>query len=867
MRYIRKIKSIIAFQLVLMLLLSVASGYAVAAETLQVNTSNPSSELSDAEKAYEILKAVGAIDGQGITYTADAVVTRGEFIKLVLQISGEADIAGSYGGVFYDVSLNSAYGSYIETAYRLGYIGGTPGGLFYPDEAVTLIQATKILVKVLGYDALAEAKGGYPNGYVTAANSIKLLKGISTSLNDALTMEQAMLLLFNAADTEMMQTASLGEYTGYDVLDGETLLYLRHDVSVTEGVIEANRYTDLYATKSSVDINGIKLNGTTYATSGMAVQNMLGYAVKLYYKASASKAMSPVALYADVTRDNYVVTTSGDDISIERDRVYYDSSSTRNPYLKISSTATFILNGKMAAMTLNELVGMEKSEITFISNDNDNVIDVISICCYETYQLGGVSTVSKLLTAKDGTKIEVDSENDAYTFELIKNGKSAELEDLNVNDVVLLSEGKGAGLTHKRILVSGKAISGTFEEIGDDYAVFSKVRYALSASLKNKLAVGKEYTIYLDAIGQISFAEQSNGMVYAYLYALAKERIDDYLCRVFTENNRWGNLKLADRLELNGERVTDEYAYNYFKSMGDYNYRQLIRYTVNSDAEINKIETAADIKLGTAAHDAAVDSDTFRCSFSGSATYRQLALSFDGNFFADASTKVFDIPTGDDVDEDDFAVKTYSAFKNDTGYTVTAFDIDETLTAGAITKKATGVDTGLVDGGRVLLIENAKGSVTNYEGDAVPSISGWWNGMKMTFPVKIGEDGLSSAQLNSLKAGDLVFFSYDNNGDIVYVNKCSPDEKYFKLTSGLYVVSTLVGGRVSNADLGSGKMTLQYKEDGATCGVKYGSSIPVYLWNSKYKTFTKTTAQEIGKGDFVCLNLRYLNAQEIFIIR
>ena len=51
----------------------------------------------------------------------------------------------------------------------LSMLQGNGDGSFSPEEETTAEQAIKILVCALGYEPMAEEKGGYPTGYLTVA--------------------------------------------------------------------------------------------------------------------------------------------------------------------------------------------------------------------------------------------------------------------------------------------------------------------------------------------------------------------------------------------------------------------------------------------------------------------------------------------------------------------------------------------------------------------------------------------------------------------------------------------------------------------------------------------------------------------------
>ena len=58
----------------------------------------------------------------------------------------------------------------------VGVTGGIGNGMFGPEDPVTYEQAVKMIVSALGYDLVANNKGGYPTGYLAVASSEGITK-------------------------------------------------------------------------------------------------------------------------------------------------------------------------------------------------------------------------------------------------------------------------------------------------------------------------------------------------------------------------------------------------------------------------------------------------------------------------------------------------------------------------------------------------------------------------------------------------------------------------------------------------------------------------------------------------------------------
>lgn len=126
-----------------------------------------------------VLGIVGGYDDG--TFQPDNEVTRAEFARMLATALGDGEVgaAGANGSsTFTDVNGHWAAG-YIAAAVGRGIIDGYGDGTFGPEDPVTYEQIMKMLVCAINYDSYADANGGYPTGYVTQANSLKITQGVS----------------------------------------------------------------------------------------------------------------------------------------------------------------------------------------------------------------------------------------------------------------------------------------------------------------------------------------------------------------------------------------------------------------------------------------------------------------------------------------------------------------------------------------------------------------------------------------------------------------------------------------------------------------------------------------------------------------
>ena len=130
---------------------------------------------------FELRKKV--IGLTGITFVSgniDRFVTRGEFAKMLAQASPYRSVLtkNSNTSVFNDVPKDNENAAAIKMAVEHGYMTGYLGGVFKPNDNVTLNDAIRGVLTLLGYDA---------SDFAGDANNKRMAKYGFLELNENLT--------------------------------------------------------------------------------------------------------------------------------------------------------------------------------------------------------------------------------------------------------------------------------------------------------------------------------------------------------------------------------------------------------------------------------------------------------------------------------------------------------------------------------------------------------------------------------------------------------------------------------------------------------------------------------------------------------
>ena len=150
-------------------------------------------------------------------------ISRAEFCKMVCVALGFKNISSNQLFVvedFYDVNPEHwAYG-YIQTAKGLSLIDGVGKGYFNPNGNIKICDAVKILISALGYETKTE-KISYPQGYLTIAEDISLIKKEEFQAEKYAIREEIAYLISTALDIPILRQTSFGSIINYEAMDGK----------------------------------------------------------------------------------------------------------------------------------------------------------------------------------------------------------------------------------------------------------------------------------------------------------------------------------------------------------------------------------------------------------------------------------------------------------------------------------------------------------------------------------------------------------------------------------------------------------------------------------------------------------------------
>lgn len=219
-----------------------------------------------ADNNFDYRKKVIGLAGiiNNVSTDMDVIITRGQFARMLVNASTYKDYIPEYGAlaVYADVPAGYSEASYIKTAAEKDWMTGYLGGMFKPDQAVTLKEAARGILALLGYTN-DDFTGGTVASRMAVFHSLDLNDEMYLQDNEVLTKRNCINLFYNLLKTEMKDSSKVyGTVIGCTVnSDGEINPMDMADVTLKgPKLIQKNSqlgdYVPFNVQEASVYVNG-----------------------------------------------------------------------------------------------------------------------------------------------------------------------------------------------------------------------------------------------------------------------------------------------------------------------------------------------------------------------------------------------------------------------------------------------------------------------------------------------------------------------------------------------------------------------------------------------------------------------------------
>lgn len=803
------------------------------------------------KEAVEILQALEIIDYSDDETTVDESVTRAEFSVMLSKLLGYDDILdASYVNPFVDVADDHVANKAISLMSELGIAGGFANGRFYPDEPIIFEHAVKMTVCALGYDVLANRKGGETANFLSIAHQIDLLDSIEIKGGSVLPKGVAAQLIYNSLFVDLIEQSNYGENFSYEIKKGVNLLSEKYKTVKKKGNITATEFTSLFD-KNGAGEGNVIIGEEKYKSGIISIEKWLGHEVEFYARYYDGFENAGTVIYAVPTaKIEDVIVVEAENICPETtddNFVYYELPSYKQTEKNIKN-AYVIFNGQAASNYCDADFRPESGSVTLIDTDSNGDYDVVSIVSYDVCVIN--SATSNKITFKYGkSEINLDPKDKKIEYKFIKDGQEIdyiEVLEWNVCSVKQTKDGK-----RYEFYISDAKISGLVKQISDDFVVIGENEYPKGESYKKALEdseitvikpeVGEDFTLYLDFFGYIAGSRKESapmlGEGYGYVLKAEQETKGfnkGMIFRILTGEIGCNiqKFKGAEKMKVNGEVIEklSDSAELFDTSEGQVK-KQLIIYELNDAGEITEIHTAKDKFHETVdglpnpdydASYAGYSEEEFTLDYAfDRAPYRVGAnRSFHYNKFrVYTNSLVFIIPNVDEPLDEECRVTTASAYlKSDTYYSnVTLYDTTSDYDVSVMVElvgsnAAFGFDT--IDDGEQIAVVDKITTAINSEGIEVPKFNGYYSGSYVSYPAyseELKDSGVwddekyglsfNGKKLTDLPRGSILQMQVNARNDIVQMRVLfipKEGQMFFEKNTGDFGVHD-AGGRLYTA--------------------------------------------------------------------
>ncbi len=575
-----------------------------------------------------LLKVTDIIDSVADETEGNRKISRAEFSVMAGKMLGikEEEEKTRY---FTDVPMSHWAVSYINKLTEMKIIALSDDKLFRPNDKITLNEAVKMLISVLGYSQLAENMGGFPVGYSKLAGRLdfKLTGG-----PDAMTVYQSYVLIYDALRSE---TYDMNEVKNGNIIykgSGETFLSKYFDIYEEDGTVMQSSGISVDGKTSEGSTNDetariVRINSEKYVTD-LNFYDYIGRNTHIYYYQKDDNDEKVIVYREDYEkRDNVTDIEAEDFISYENSVLTYRQEK-KNKIIKLPIGAFIVKNGEAVRENVADALKIKKGNIRLIDIENDGTVDVVLVWEYKNYFAEIVNSdtfeIYDSVIKQNGVKLDADRR---LVFIEDAAGNKKSFSDIEKGTLISVYESK----PYVRAVINKNSVSANLYSLSFDNGKHraqlgksesDKAWYDIDADFYNNYLKGKSYrdaagnelytgdinlplgmsvTYYLDVDGDIAYITGLNltEWIYGYLIKIRTDVWEDTaFIKLYTQNDEIKVYQCADKVKIDGIqrkdfagiseglKKTEKYRDNEHDING-----QVVRFKLNGEGKISAIDT------------------------------------------------------------------------------------------------------------------------------------------------------------------------------------------------------------------------------------------------------------------------------------
>ena len=540
-------------------------------------------------EAVDVMSALGILDGfTDGSFKPTNSLTRAQAAKMVAYIlNGGTDVNDLYSGAntFSDCTTNWAKG-YIAYVNQTGIVAGVGGGKFNPNGTLKGVALAKMMLTSLGYDAEIEKYQNDSAWMVNVLNDAQdagLLKGLeSVNMYGDITREQASQMMFNALKATMVRYENKGtefEINGVPVIIG---------ASDTEAVPQGSYANNMgEGTKSDTSTQSLQLaekyfGGTKGLKQSNAKADDFGRPAHEWMYDNKS-----IGFYADEAELTYTAAVELGDIYVDLGK-YEDKNAERYIDSETAETAKVSVSAKSPT----EVGGQGTLTLVYVGNfdNDDDTKDQVRIVEINTY----TGTISKFTKATDSADAYITIKSTTSIGGLNTKFETDAFTKDDEDTRILFTQADG----DIQSVVVAETVEGSVSKQSDSALTIDGTSYKIAAKADmDAVNFDDTFTFYLDANGNVIFAEVKEAGTQSYAYVTKVEETDSLsngtgvLAEVYLTDGTKAVVNVAtsnskyDLPQSNGAIKADEAVGGASVSDMKYTVGNWFAYSVNSDKE------------------------------------------------------------------------------------------------------------------------------------------------------------------------------------------------------------------------------------------------------------------------------------------
>lgn len=854
----------------------------------------------------QVLKYLNIID----SIDDDTEITRGFFLDSTLKLCGinQADSTPKKS-YFVDVDIESPWCKAVEYALDAGIISGYNTEFFRPDEKITYIHAAVMIERALGYADIAELKGGYPNGYLSAASECGLNKNIHIQSDAELDAAKFVQLMYNALNIKTIVWNGIGKkVSNKSLLDSM-------DIMIEEGVIDTIGYFSIYP-DSHREEGCLSINRQSYKLDGLETdRNYIGKRVN----ALIDKSGDTYKIVSIFEKNNRETTVAFENInSISNDKLSYYTENHTLKSIQIDSSAKVLLNGNyygnMTSADDNRLFDVCHT-VVFIDNNSDGKADVINVVRRVNDVVEKISSEGDIILKYSSENLELLDDDVIYSIE--KDDTAISLSMLKKDDVISVekTEIENSKIIY-RIIASDKTVTGKLISTENDenilYFDIDGEKYVVSAEYKDfmdnntkeiKPQTGNTAVFYLSDDNKIVYSKIPQEYMYGYLIKVTNNQEDEaFLIKIYTTDGKEEEYSLAENVRIFSENYKSGIKKEARKAISDIetSLYEIAAYKINENSEITEFVIPIDrtaYKHGTLAYPLTLDFCRKTDSeWDPSTRLYKYVMGYKYSFDEKYTPFVFAPSRAEQKsDSRQYSIKHVKDIKLNTndcfhsGTTVKLYNVDSLFEARLALIESDDSSSQSVENTVNFATVKTKTIALDEDEEVGVMLKYFYQGKEVSSflaeDVKISSDdcswdGTEGMRPEDLKFGDVfqftldatnkikvmrILFNYNNRGEYRY------KENNAKNTNYAFEELTLVYGKVVELGENSFVVTINSADNekdlypmilSRNYGAKY-----YYITDGDEKTIKSAVYDDIEKGDEVVIRKRYNEVCEVIILR